>query len=140
MKRDLGSPLAPTFGGGDLKTRLAKRKMRTEAKAERKNIKSAGKNKDAKNKGYKSQADKNRMNVNAAVKIRKSRVTKERKGPKNVSTSTSTSTSNRGGDRNKKTVTVNKNKSVTKNKPSKKTYKDGSSKKGDYSAGPFKRL
>ena len=44
MKRDLGSPLAPTFGGGDLKKRLAKRKMRTEAKVERKNIKSAGRN------------------------------------------------------------------------------------------------
>lgn len=42
MKRDLGSPLAPTYGGGDLKKRLAKRKMRTEAKVERKNIKAAG--------------------------------------------------------------------------------------------------
>ena len=67
MKRDLGSPLAPTFGGGDLKKRLAKRKARTEAKVERKNIKSAGKNQDAKNKGYDSQADKNKKNLTAAV-------------------------------------------------------------------------
>ena len=117
MKRDLGSPLAPTFGGGDLKKRLAKRKMRTEAKVERKNIKSAGKNQDAKNKGYDSQADKNKKNLTAAERrliIRKNKKKKERKGPNRVSTSTSTSTSNREGDKNRTTVTVNKNKTTIK--------------------------
>ena len=117
MKRDLGSPLAPTFGGGDLKKRLAKRKMRTEAKVERKNIKSAGKNQDAKNKGYDSQADKNKTNLTAAERmliIKKNKTRKERKGPNRVSTSTSTSTSNREGDKNRTTVTVNKNKTTIK--------------------------
>tara|TARA_R110000824_G_C15022196_1_gene658518 strand:+ start:382 stop:810 length:429 start_codon:yes stop_codon:yes gene_type:complete len=117
MKRDLGSPLAPTFGGGDLKKRLAKRKARTEAKVERKNIKSAGKNQDAKNKGYDSQADKNKKNLTAAERrliIRKNKKKKERKGPNRVSTSTSTSTSNREGDKNRTTVTVNKNKTTIK--------------------------
>ena len=120
MKRDLGSPLAPTFGGGDLKKRLAKRKMRTEAKVERKNIKSAGKNQDAKNKGYASKAHKN---AQTAADISTSRTRTVKKGPKNLSTSTSTSTSNREGDKNRTTVTVNKNKTTIK-KPKKEKLRE----------------
>ena len=139
MKRDLGSPLAPTFGGGDLKKRLAKRKMRTEAKVERKNIKSKGKNQDAQNKGYDSQADKNKKNLTAAERrliIRKNGTRKERKGPKNVSTSTSTSTSNREGDKNRTTVTVNKNKTTIK-KPKKDKKEEARRKKRNDGRNPF---
>ena len=67
----------------DLKKRLAKKKLKAQAKAERKNIKSKGKNTDAKNKGYGSQADKNRQNVDGIAKVRRS---KKVKGPKAVST------------------------------------------------------
>ena len=67
MKRDLGSPLAPTYGGGDLKKRLAKRKMRTEAKVERKNIKAAGRKKK-KNGTAKAPAPKARAPKTAASK------------------------------------------------------------------------
>ena len=132
MKRDLGSPLAPTFGGGDLKKRLAKRKMRTEAKVERKNIKSAGKNQDAKNKGYSSKAHKN---AQTAEDIRTSRTRTVNKGPKNVSTSTSTS--NREGDKNRTTVTVNKNKTTIKKTKKNKKEEARRKKRNESGSHPF---
>ena len=113
--------------------------MRTEAKVERKNIKSKGKNQDAQNKGYDSQADKNKKNLTAAERrliIRKNGTRKERKGPKNVSTSTSTSTSNREGDKNRTTVTVNKNKTTIK-KPKKDKKEEARRKKRNDGRNPF---
>ena len=89
---------------GDLKRRLAKKKMKAEAKAERKNIKSKGKNIDAKNKGYDSQKDKNKS---TAENIKVSRTRQVKKGPKTVSTSVST----RGGDK----TTINKSKTSVSN-------------------------
>jgi hypothetical protein len=86
----------------DLEKRLNKKKIKTVAKVERKNIKSAGKNTDATNKGYDSQKDKN---ASTAKNVSTARTRTVNKGPKTVSTSTST----REGDRN----TTIKNKSTS---------------------------
>lgn len=86
----------------DLERRLNKKKIKTVAKVERKNIKSAGKNTDATNKGYDSQKDKN---ASTAKNVSTARTRTVNKGPKTVSTSTST----REGDRN----TTIKNKSTS---------------------------
>ena len=114
-----------------LEERLRKKAVRAKAKADRKNIKSKGKNTDAKNKGYTSQADKNRQNVEGVAKIRRSKKTK---GPKRVSTTlinktkidnSKKSTNTSSGASSQSTAKIVKKKAVKKKAVKKKVERRG---------------